>query len=197
MTVTNENDSQWSGPRFPDKSSFWHGLPKDADLTGTNAANPAVLPNICPADGRCTKSGGIDMREDWIARFVLKNADADLRNMTLNEYARIAHVSAQEYSSIIGTSDPDLSDFRRRGGKIIMYHGMVSLSNISVSSAVFLVLTHGFLLGRFSHSVPEQHIILRCSHSKRPQDSRLLSPVLGARSQPLFWWARTVSRHDF
>ena len=125
---TDENKTQWSGAQLPDKSSFWHGLPKDAYLTGTNAANPAVLSNICPSDGRCTKSGDFDMSEDWIATFVFKNADANLRNMTLNEYARIAHVSAQEYRSIIGTSDPDLSEFRKKGSKIVMYHGMVRLS---------------------------------------------------------------------
>ena len=43
------------------------------------------------------------MAEDWISRFVLKDAKADLSQMTLQQYARIAHASVQEYDSMIGT----------------------------------------------------------------------------------------------
>jgi hypothetical protein len=32
----------------------------------------------------------------------------------------------QQYDSIVGTNDPDLSAFRDAGGKIVSYHGMVS-----------------------------------------------------------------------
>jgi len=32
--------------------------------------------------------------------------------------------SVEQYGAIIGTDDPDLSRFRDRGGKVIIYHGM-------------------------------------------------------------------------
>lgn len=45
--------------------------------------------------------------------------------MTHEEFDRYAHMGVQLYDSIIGTNDPDLSEFRARGGKILGYHGLV------------------------------------------------------------------------
>ena len=44
--------------------------------------------------------------------------------MTNEEYFRVLHQSRNQYSSIIGTSDPDLSLFKARNGKLITWHGL-------------------------------------------------------------------------
>jgi hypothetical protein len=44
--------------------------------------------------------------------------------MTNEEYFRILHLSRNQYASIIGTSDPDLSLFKARGGKLLTWHGL-------------------------------------------------------------------------
>jgi len=44
--------------------------------------------------------------------------------MTNDEYFRVLHESRNQYSSIIGTSDPDLSLFKARNGKLISWHGL-------------------------------------------------------------------------
>lgn len=44
--------------------------------------------------------------------------------MTNEEYFRILHQSRNQYSSVMGTSDPDLSLFKARNGKLITWHGL-------------------------------------------------------------------------
>jgi hypothetical protein len=45
---------------------------------------------------------------------------------SVEEYARLFQASAQEFDSIFGTFDTNLSAFRDAGGKMITYHGTVS-----------------------------------------------------------------------
>lgn len=59
-----------------------------------------------------------------IKYFIAKDANFPLENMTNEEYFRVLHQSRNQYSSIIGTSDPDLSLFKARNGKLITWHGL-------------------------------------------------------------------------
>lgn len=59
-----------------------------------------------------------------IKYFIAKDGNFALENMTNEEYFRILHQSRNQYSSIIGTSDPDLSLFKARNGKLITWHGL-------------------------------------------------------------------------
>jgi len=56
----------------------------------------------------------------------MKNSNADVSNLTQEEFDYVWRASVQQYDSIIGTNDPDLSAFQKRGGKMITYHGTVS-----------------------------------------------------------------------
>ena len=44
--------------------------------------------------------------------------------MTNEEYFRILHQSRNQYASVMGTSDPDLSLFKARNGKLLTWHGL-------------------------------------------------------------------------
>jgi hypothetical protein len=94
-------------------------------ILGMGETDQAIVPTTCTANGTCT-GGSFELAQDWIKLFILKNANADISNMTHEESDRIAHDSVQQYDSIIGTNDLDLSQFRARGRKMISYHGMVS-----------------------------------------------------------------------
>lgn len=59
-----------------------------------------------------------------IKYFIAKDGNFALENMTNEEYFRILHQSRNQYSSVIGTSDPDLSLFKARNGKLITWHGL-------------------------------------------------------------------------
>jgi hypothetical protein len=47
--------------------------------------------------------------------------------MSFHEYEVAFHRSIQQYQSILGTDDPDLSAFRDAGGKMITWHGLADL----------------------------------------------------------------------
>jgi feruloyl esterase len=69
----------------------------------------------------------ISLLTDWIKLFVAKDPAFDVANMSRLDYEHIFAASVREYDSIIGTNSPDLSEFRASGGKIIAYHGLVSV----------------------------------------------------------------------
>ena len=58
---------------------------------------------------------------DWVQLFLAKDPEYDVREMTEEEFFRLLHQSRQEYTSIIGTDDPDLSEFKAAGGKMITW----------------------------------------------------------------------------
>ncbi|EAT91649.2 hypothetical protein SNOG_00154 [Parastagonospora nodorum SN15] len=63
--------------------------------------------------------------EAWLKFMVKKDPDWDFSKIaSVEEYARLFKASVQEFESIIGTFDTDLSTFRDAGGKMITFHGM-------------------------------------------------------------------------
>ncbi|KAH6632807.1 Tannase/feruloyl esterase [Chaetomium tenue] len=112
----------WDGPRRANYSRMWYGPYPDAVLSkGASGITP--IGTICSADGTCTMDP-ITLFQEWIRLFVLKNSTSDTGHLTLAEYENIFDTAALEYDSVIGTADPDLSAFRRAGGKMITYHGL-------------------------------------------------------------------------
>lgn len=111
-------NAAWSGAIGSDGFQLWYGVGKDARLTGV----AALANTICDASGTCTGSPN-PFVSSWLKQFVYKNGDKDITNMTRAELRRVFHASVQEYTSIIGTNDADLSEFKASGGKLISYHG--------------------------------------------------------------------------
>lgn len=83
----------------------------------------AIAATTCATNGSCT-GGGFELSTDWIKLFILKNASADISNLTRQEYEKLFHANVQLYGNS-DISDPDLTEFRDRGGKMISYHGLV------------------------------------------------------------------------
>ncbi|KAG9229201.1 feruloyl esteras-like protein B precursor [Amylocarpus encephaloides] len=114
--------SIWSGPKTRNNTSIWFGPNRDSSFSA-GLYTPAMISNDCSSNGTCSRQP-LELSEDWIKLFVLKNASADLSTMTHEQFDRVAHASFQEYHSMLDTNDPDLSRFRDRGGKMVGYHGM-------------------------------------------------------------------------
>ncbi|KAF5529685.1 feruloyl esterase b precursor [Fusarium mexicanum] len=108
-------NAAWNGPRSPSGSPLWYGIGKEARFMG-------IANTTCTGD-TCT-GAPFQLGADWIKYFLAKDPQFSFANMTQAEYARLFHNSVQQYESIIGTDDPDLSEFRDAGGKMIAVHGL-------------------------------------------------------------------------
>jgi len=102
----------WEGPRRQDGSFLWYGLPRGANLSAlwTSRGTPLT-----------PQPFGISM--DWFRYFVTQNPDFDGNQVTPDLYERLWDQSVEQYGTVIGTDDPDLTAFRDSGGKAIVWHG--------------------------------------------------------------------------
>lgn len=59
----------------------------------------------------------------WVQSFLLKQHGFDTSKLTYQQYRDLFRQSVREFDDVIGTSDPDLSAFRRSGGELITFVG--------------------------------------------------------------------------
>jgi pimeloyl-ACP methyl ester carboxylesterase len=103
----------WTGITSGDER--WYGLNKDADLS--------IIANTTTT-GNVSYGTPFDVTEGWLKYLVAKDPDFDLTNMTNAEFFELVRQSQDQYSNIIGSSDPDLSAFNARNGKMITWQGV-------------------------------------------------------------------------
>jgi feruloyl esterase len=60
---------------------------------------------------------------DWFRFFLVQNPQWAWTTLTSREFELLWNQSIEQYGAVIGTDDPDLTRFRDRGGKVIIYHG--------------------------------------------------------------------------
>ena len=103
----------WQGPRRLDGTFIWHGLERGADMfpyAGTSGS---------PLKGKPFSIG----LEYWVY-YLAQDAKWDWTTLTPAGFEQLWTKSVEQYGAVIGTDDPDLSRFRDRGGKVIIYHGL-------------------------------------------------------------------------
>lgn len=91
-------------------------MAKDASLVG-------LLGTTCDTVDNCTLAP-FSIAEDWLRVFVAKNTSLDLSHLSRSDYDRLYRASVAQYSSVIGTDDPDLTDLQNAGTKLLTWHGM-------------------------------------------------------------------------
>ena len=106
----------WTGARTTDGRFLGYGLNKDTSFAGL--ANTS-----CSSPGNCTGQPFL-ISSSWITYFVQKDPTFDVTKMSYRQYDSIFRQSNNQYASVIGTNDPDLTDFREAGGKMINWHGL-------------------------------------------------------------------------
>ncbi|KAK9419692.1 putative Carboxylic ester hydrolase [Seiridium unicorne] len=106
----------WDGPRSSTGEFQWYGFGK-----GTSSTQPITG----PIQLRCNEEGSCRPESNavWARYWVKKDPSFDISAITHQEWDDLVHASINEYDSIIGTSDPDLSAFKRRRGKMVNWHG--------------------------------------------------------------------------
>jgi hypothetical protein len=94
----------WAGP------GVWSGLPKGTPFWGVaNTQDGAGVP--------------FPISDNWIKHFLVKDPGFDTSTLTYADWYRLFAQSQREYASIIDTSNPDLTEFRAGGGKLLTWHG--------------------------------------------------------------------------
>ncbi|MEK7676050.1 MAG: tannase/feruloyl esterase family alpha/beta hydrolase [Verrucomicrobiota bacterium] len=103
----------WEGPRGQDGTFLWHGLARGTDLfalAGTSGSPLTGKPFSIPLE--------------WFQYFLLQNPKWDWTTLTPAGFELLWKQSVEQYGTVIGTDDPDLTRFRDRGGKVIILHGL-------------------------------------------------------------------------
>jgi hypothetical protein len=103
----------WEGPRRKDGSFLWYGLTRGASFAGVSGTGGSPL-------------GGMPnpITLEWWRFFLNQNPQWDWHTLTRDSYENYWTQSVEEFSAVIATDNPDLSAFRARGGKLILWHGL-------------------------------------------------------------------------
>ncbi|MFG2133953.1 tannase/feruloyl esterase family alpha/beta hydrolase [Streptomyces sp. NPDC048751] len=106
----------WDGPRTASGKKLWAGVPIGADL--------AALAAVSDPDANGNVTGvPFQVPAVWARTWLKKDPSFDISTITYSQFTRLFQQSEAEYDGIIGTDDPDLSAFRRSGGKLLTWHG--------------------------------------------------------------------------
>ena len=102
----------WAGPTREDGSFLWYGMPQGANL------NPLAATGGTPLSPQAFR-----FSVDWLRYFLTQDPHFDWATITPAAYERYWDQSVEQYGEVIGTDNPDLTAFRDRGGKAIVWHG--------------------------------------------------------------------------
>ncbi|HEY2845568.1 MAG TPA: tannase/feruloyl esterase family alpha/beta hydrolase [Bryobacteraceae bacterium] len=102
----------WDGPRRADGTLIWRGQPWGADMVALAAAR-----------GNPPTPAAFTFTTDWIRYWLLQDPKFDANALTPQLFERFWDQSMEEFGIVIGTDNPDLSAFRDRGGKLVVWHG--------------------------------------------------------------------------
>jgi feruloyl esterase len=102
----------WEGPRRGDGTFLWYGLPRGADLNAlwTSRGTP-LRPQPFP------------LMLDWFRFFLTQDPQFDAGTVTPAAFERLWDQSVEQYAAVIATDNPNLTAFRDRAGKAIVWHG--------------------------------------------------------------------------
>jgi Tannase and feruloyl esterase len=104
-----------TGPESLNASGQTWGLHPGTDFLG--------LANTVTRFG-VTRGVPFPVADTFIKFFLEENAEYNTSSITYDKFNQLFAQANEEYNSVIGINDPDLSAFRDAGGKMITWHGM-------------------------------------------------------------------------
>lgn len=102
----------WQGPQREDGSFLWYGQARGADLTALYGSRGTPL-----------KPQAFGIALDWLRYFLAQDPRLDWTTIKPADWEHFWDQSTEQYGIVIGTDNPDLTGFRDRGGKAILWHG--------------------------------------------------------------------------
>lgn len=95
----------WGGARGAGGNLLWPGIERGADIGALGGATPFPIP--------------IEQARYW----VYFEPNWDWTTLTLTNYESFFNDNVRMVGPLMATDNPDISAFKARGGKVIMYHG--------------------------------------------------------------------------
>jgi feruloyl esterase len=159
----------YSGPLDEQGKALYFGAPQGSELTW-NQQLPASRAFAASFISYVASSPPLKALDFWTVKFDRKSAAA---------YTRV--------SSVIGAVDPDLSAFRKAGGKLILWHGW---GDVGVPAGSTVALHHGLRqrLGAGSRDMLRLYMlpgVYHCGNGPGPDRVDLLSPMMAWVEQGL------------
>jgi hypothetical protein len=105
----------WDGPEAANGKHLWLGLERGASLAGLAATTTT---------SGVTTGNPFPIPVAWLGTWLQKNPSWNWRTLTYVQFDKLFAQSVAEFGSTIATDNPNLSAFRRDGGKIIIWHGL-------------------------------------------------------------------------
>jgi feruloyl esterase len=104
-----------AGPRTSTGEFLWYGLTPGASFAGL--ARTATT-------GDTTTGVPFPIPVTHIGTWLLQDPSWNWMTVTYEQYEQLFVQSVEQYTSVIGTDNPDLRAFKRAGGKIVIWHGL-------------------------------------------------------------------------
>ena len=105
----------WEGPKTAEGSPLWYGLPVDSPLTS--------LAETLDVNSTHRTGAPFFVASDWVKYFVKADPMFDLSGLSSTTLRELFAESVDKFASLIDSSNPDLSGFRKAGGKLLVWHG--------------------------------------------------------------------------
>ena len=103
----------WAGPTGQEGRFIWYGLSRGANLVATGGT-----------EGMPLRAKPFGIAVDWFRYFLMRSPAFDGTDLTAAEFELLVNQSAELFDPAFSANDPHLSDFRYRGGKLIILHGL-------------------------------------------------------------------------
>ncbi|MFE5474119.1 tannase/feruloyl esterase family alpha/beta hydrolase [Nocardia sp. NPDC056541] len=110
----------WDGPRTATGEQLWFGLRPGAESWGALGPHGLCITKEEP-DGRRTPDPWA-IALSWFATWLQRDPEWDWRTLTFDEYERLFLKGIEEFA-YLSVEDPDLSELRDGGRKLLLTHG--------------------------------------------------------------------------
>ncbi|KAI1097420.1 tannase and feruloyl esterase [Jackrogersella minutella] len=122
-------NATWQGTITEQGKKTWYGLNPGADLTGNGPYSSGVSGTAATncSTGTCVGLQ-VPLGYQWLQLFAARGAELNTSNLTHTQFDDLVYSGKQQFTSIIGTEDADLTRFRDAGGKLLVFHGMQDIA---------------------------------------------------------------------
>lgn len=130
VTAASVANSSWTDGKNSVGQTQWYAFSPTTDLTGNYLEQLSTARTDCSGGNGCVGFPQ-PLGSEFIRLFVAKDPEFDITSLTMDEFISMTHATSVELG-FASSDDPNLSAFRDAGGKLVAFHGLVSIYDCSV-----------------------------------------------------------------